>query len=608
MIQLYKKGNTNYDQNGDIVLTPTKCLLDSTLNGDWLGSMEHPLDEKGRWKLISDDAVIKVPASGGSKQLYRIVNYDIDDNKGVTCDLEHIFYDSMDDCWIDDKRPTDTNGQGALDSIITNSKYTGSSDILRLSTAYYVDKNLMEALNGSDENSFISRWGGEIYFDNFHVSVNNRVGSDRNVEIRYGKNMNGMHISTDMRDIVTRIKPKAYNGHTMTNNGVVDSPNLDKYRIVHKKAMEFSNIKMREDAQEDDEKNGIIVCDTQEQLDAALQNASQEQFELGIDAPTVSGEINIFLLQNSKEYEDVKELEQVCLGDTVHCRNKRIDVVSETRVVRLIWDAILKKVNYVEIGELSYNYFDDVDSVKTAVEKVINVETNTVIAEKVQGVISAANAMLMAQKDRANKTEVKAILMQDTDPESPSYGALCLGTQGLMLAMERTEDGSDWKWGTAIDYRSIHAEYIIAGILSDLNGTFYLNMETGELVMNDGTFKGVLNTAKDVGIGNWLYLGTQATDGNFSASGITVGPVGSGTDNKPVINMWGNINNGSGSINIVPFSRDDSCSIFLTRSGNDKSIQIRTPVLTINGKGGLTGTYRVENSLTVEKGIVTGVN
>ena len=608
MIQLYKKGNTNYDQNGDIVLTPTKCLLDSTLNGDWLGSMEHPLDEDGKWKLIQDDAVIKAPASDGTEQLYRIVNYDVDDNKGVTCDLEHIFYDSMDDCWIDDKRPTNTNGQGALNSIITNPKYSGSSNIVRISTAYYVDKNLMEALNGSDENSFISRWGGEIYFDNFHVSVNNRVGADRNVEIRYGKNINGMHISTDMRDIVTRIKPKAYNGHTMTDNGVVDSPNINKYRIVHKKAMEFSNIKMREDAQEDDEANGIIVCDTQEQLDAALQKASQEQFELGIDAPAISGEINVFLLQNAKEYEDVKELEKVSLGDTVHCRNKRIDVVSETRVVRLVWDAILKKVNSVEIGELSYNYFDDVDSVKTAVEKVINVETHTVIAEKVQGVISAANAMLMAQKDRANKTEVKAILMQDTDPESPSYGALCLGTQGLMLAMERTEDGSDWKWGTAIDYRSIHAEYIIAGILSDLNGTFYLNMETGELVMNDGTFKGVLNTAKDVGIGNWLYLGTQATDGNFSASGITVGPVGSGTDNKPVINMWGNINNGSGSINIVPFSGDDSCSIFLTRSGNDKSIQIRTPVLTINGKGGLTGTYRVENSLTVEKGLVTGVD
>jgi phage minor structural protein len=608
MIQLYKKGNTNYDQNGDITLTPIKCLLDSTLNGDWLGSMEHPLDEKGRWKWISDDAVIKVPASDGTKQLYRIVNYDIDDNKGVTCDLEHIFYDSMDDCWIDDKRPTDTNGQGALNSIITNSKYTGSSDILRLSTAYYVDKNLMEALNGSDENSFISRWGGEIYFDNFHVSVNNRVGSDRNVEIRYGKNMNGMHISTDMRDIVTRIKPKAYNGHTMTNNGVVDSPNLDKYRIVHKKAIEFSNIKMREDAQEDDEENGIIVCDTQEQLDVALQNAAQEQFELGIDAPTVSGEINVFLLQNSKEYEDVKELEQVCLGDTVHCRNKRIDVVSETRVVHLIWDAILKKVNFVEIGELSYNYFDDVDSVKTAVEKVINVETNTVIAEKVQGVISAANAMLMAQKDRANKTEVKAILMQDTDPESPSYGALCLGTQGLMLAMERTEDGSDWKWGTAIDYRSIHADYIITGILSDLNGTFYLNMETGELVMNDGEFKGILNTYKDVGIGNWLYLGTQATDGNFSASGITVGPLDSGTDNKPVINMWGNIKNGSGSINIVPFSGDDGCGIFITRNGSNNSIQLKGKTLTINGKSGLTGTYQVENSLTVEKGLVTGVD
>ena len=47
----------------------------------------------------------------------------------------------------------------------------------------------MEALNSNQDNSFINRWGGEILFDNYEIIVNSRVGEDRGVEIRYGKNI-----------------------------------------------------------------------------------------------------------------------------------------------------------------------------------------------------------------------------------------------------------------------------------------------------------------------------------------------------------------------------------------------------------------------------------
>lgn len=36
---------------------------------------------------------------------------------------------------------------------------------------------------------FLQRWGGEILYDNYKVIVNHRIGQDRGVEIRYGKNM-----------------------------------------------------------------------------------------------------------------------------------------------------------------------------------------------------------------------------------------------------------------------------------------------------------------------------------------------------------------------------------------------------------------------------------
>ena len=69
-------------------------------------------------------------------------------------------------------RPTNVNGQQALNQMLApNPKYSGESDIKLETTAYYQDKNFLEALNGNEENSFLNRWGGEILFDNFKVFV-----------------------------------------------------------------------------------------------------------------------------------------------------------------------------------------------------------------------------------------------------------------------------------------------------------------------------------------------------------------------------------------------------------------------------------------------------
>ena len=50
----------------------------------------------------------------------------------------------------------------------------------------------------------------------------------------------------------------------------------------------------------------------------------------------------------------------------------------------------------------------------------------------------------MCIRDRssiAKKQEVRAILFEDLDPDSPTFGAMCLGTLGFEIAGERTADG-----------------------------------------------------------------------------------------------------------------------------------------------------------------------
>ena len=273
MIQVYSPGNTDFEHNGDMTLFPTEAIVHPILNGEWEVNLEHPIDQEGRWKYIVEEAVVKMPSFNGD-QLFRVKKKEKSDS-GVTAELQPIFMDAKDDCFLLDVRPTDKTGQQALDIMTApNKKYKASSNISLVSTAYYQTKNLIEAINGEDENAFINRWGGEVIFDNYTVIVNERAGEDYGVEVLYGKNIkeDGFSEEIDMRDIVTRIVPKAYNGHMIEGDEPwIDSPLIDKYPTIRFGVMEFEDIKMREDAQDGDEDDGIIVCDTQEELRTALK-------------------------------------------------------------------------------------------------------------------------------------------------------------------------------------------------------------------------------------------------------------------------------------------------------------------------------------------------
>ena len=110
------------------------------------------------------------------------------------------------------------------------------------------------------------------------------------VEIRYGKNMDGLTFSVNMSDVVTRIIPVAYNGRTMSGDAPwVDSENIDKYAKKYIREVTFEDVKLAEDASDGDEDNGIIVCEDQAALNAALTQKCEDMYESGADLPAVTG-------------------------------------------------------------------------------------------------------------------------------------------------------------------------------------------------------------------------------------------------------------------------------------------------------------------------------
>lgn len=493
MIQIYKAFNKDQTRNGDMVLMPSAATTHAVLNGSWSAELTHPIDPEGRWKYIEEEAIVEMPSFNG-KQLYRIRSKKKTAST-VQATMEPVFFDSIDDCWLEDVRPTNKTGQEALDIMLeSNPKYSAQSDIDKLGTAYYEYQNFMEALNSNQDNSFINRWGGEILFDNYEIIVNSRVGEDRGVEIRYGKNIKKDGISEEVStgNIVTRIYPKAYNGYKMSGKGYVDSPLLKKYPTVKTTTMTFSDVKMAEDAQEGDEEKGIIICNSQDELDQALKMKCENQYSNGLDKPSVTISVDMVLMENTEEYKQHRKLEEMSLGDTVHCRNARLGIVTDARVIELKYNSILKRVESVVIGDYSYNYFNNVSSTVNRVQSAIRSD-GTVIAEQVYGAINTLNAFLHAQSTAAKRTDSVAYLIEDLDQNSELYGAMEAGTQGLRLAKER-KDG-EWIWRTAVTAAGIIADLIVTGKIQDRLGKSYWDLDNGKMLLS-GIFQQITDNGK----------------------------------------------------------------------------------------------------------------
>ena len=512
MIQVYCAGNTNYENNGDIVLLPTSCQLSCGINDTWELAMEHPVDFEGRWKYLDAGAVLAVPTFQSEKQLFRITKCERNEST-VSATAYPIFFDSANDCFLMDTRPTDKDGQEALDILTSGSKYSAESNITTHGTAYFVRRNLMDAINGEADPTFIGVWGGEILFDNYKVIINTQIGTDNGLEIRYGKNMNGLQYSVDMSEVVTRIIPVAYNGYMMDGNTPwIDSENIEKYPVICTREVKFEDVKMAEDASESEEETSDIICNTQAELNVALTQKCQDMYSAGADLPSVTINVNLIDLEHTEQYKDFSGLVSVGLGDTVHCYNNKLDLSTDARVIQLKWDCIRNQASELTLGNYEYNYFSSLTSSMQAVSQVIG-PGNTVMADRVQGILNAMTTQFRAQKNIAQAQDVRAMLFEDLDPTSPTFGAMCLGTQGLQIAHERNATNSDWEWGTAINFKTVNANQILTGKISSRTGAVYFDLDAnngeGELAASilKGVEEGSTTTAK-IGIGTYSGGGT----------------------------------------------------------------------------------------------------
>lgn len=337
--------------NGDYILDSIviSCTTkENLITGDYITDLNVFIDEKGLYKEIQEEAILKLKMDYGD-EIFEISKV----TKGKTnvkAIARQITIQRTLDMWLTDVRPTDKGGQSALSILKNNSigmkDIEFFSDIDTINTAYYMDMSVYTALHNCDQ-SFMNRWGGEILRRGYTVTINKRIGADRGVQIRSGKNLTGFESKTDMDKVVTRIVAKGFD--TIRTKNFIDSPLINKYSSIKTKEIKYNNVKVK------NQNNPEEGFNTLEEAQAELERLAKLEFSQNhIDKLRAEYNINYIQLEKTEEYKNFVQAERTYLGDTINVFEDKHNINIHVRCIEKSYD--VKKTKSFIYETYKYRY------------------------------------------------------------------------------------------------------------------------------------------------------------------------------------------------------------------------------------------------------------
>lgn len=535
-IRVYEFNQTSFNNNGICTLFPKSAVITRDLNEyKYYLDLTHPIDETGKWKEITQDRIIVA-----NEQPFRI-KFVQKTSREIVAYCEQIFFD-LNNNFIEDTNIKGKNGNTALNQILSNTNYahpfSGTSNIQITNNSRLVRKNVLSAIIGDNENSFVNRWGGELDIDGFTFKINTRIGRNNGYKVEYSKNMTGINAKFDMRNVVTKIRPVGFDGIKLEEL-FVDSPFINSYAMPIIREYKYEDVKWKGSPNYQAPLNGEDdgAYETLAEAQAELKRRALAEFsENEVDLPTVNYNVNFVELSNTDEYANYQALSSINIGDDVVIRHKILDINIPARCTAYKYNCLTCNFDEITLGHYNKNFFtdvknamNDVDSVKSTLQELpkqlndILQQSKEYVTDFINGgfggyVYYTPNAIYILDNPDVNVAKNVAVF---------NMNGLGFSNDGINGTFETaiTRDGhivADF-----IDTGVLTADIIKAGILESKNGKSWLDMSTGEFNFGDkvkyenGKFEIIVESSD----GGNTSLGDELSNMNNKIDSITHAPM-----------------------------------------------------------------------------------
>ena len=343
-------------------------------------------------------------------------------------------------------------------------------------------------LLGGQQNSLLDVYGtGDYEFDKFMVRLYTNRGADTGVQVRYGKNLIDLKddlseetsynavvpywLSADGELVTLDEKLLIYNGAIykttyLTDHELVilrtetDEPIEVRYRVINAVPLDMS------DAFEE--------APTQEQLRQAATSRFESSYAW---LPSHNISIDFVQLWQTEEYKEYAPLQRVRLCDTVSVYYPKLGVEAvKEKVIKTVFNVLLDRYDSIELGTLQTTLAQAIkgDVESTLLEEVPKRSELEGMFDLIRG---GLGGYVYLKPNAAGKPE--EILIMDQPEINDAVNIIRMNKNGIGFSQNGYNGPFNSAW--TID-GTFYADWIKAGIISDVAGKNSWNMDTGYLV------------------------------------------------------------------------------------------------------------------------------
>jgi len=476
------------------------------VNGEYEFSMKYPVTGEHYGELAINYFVTAIPDNLTPAQPFRIYRITKPLNGVVTVYARHISYDMS-------GIVVEPFSAGSLTEAVTvlPTKCTPASPVtIQTDRTVATGITLSEPrtlwkLLGGQAGSFLDVYGGEWDFNGLTATLKTRLGSDRGVEIRYGKNMTALEQDATIEATYAGVYPYWYDEESGT---VVILP--EKYVNVSGSLVT----------------GRVLLLDLSGDFDDAPTVAQlRTRAEQYIAANSVGSAKTSWKVSFQSLEEENRALESVMLGDTLKVKYSALGVDATSRVVKVEFDGLKERYKTVTIGRVKQNLAaiivgnnqetqEKIDaSAKSAYERAVDAATESIRngAGTFRLIYNGDNLQEIVSLDNADIALAESVWRWNNGGFGHSADGYN-GTYTLALLPDGSINAGVITTGT------LNANIIRAGILQDALGLNSWNLETGAFTITKGTIHITTESASnDLIVLRFGTLATTITPEEFAA-------------------------------------------------------------------------------------------
>lgn len=505
MLKIFNATDTLYSSNGDKILIPSYQHIIKQDNKEFYIECELPLTYIN--DITSNRILVSNTPQG--EQAFRITDIEQRKHK-IKVKAWHISYDSknyvIQDSYVVDK---DCNGAiNHLNSATDNtSPFTVSSNITRVASYRCVRKSLWEAWQ-----VLLERYGGHLVRNNYNVAINESIGQDNGVVVRYAKNLKDITVSYDWNSVATKLMPVGRDGLLLPEVWLTSSI---EYDIPYSKVVSF-NQNINEDDFKDD--NGVIDTNAYNQ---ALIDDLRSQGSNYLNDNSIP-KVNYTLNANLEKITDV--------GDIIEVIDERLGVNIMTSLISFDYDCILNKYVQLEFGNFQKTLTNLMTTIQTTAEEVAT-ETSDITRVYLESELKQATDRIWGTLGNSYVIyEGDKILVVDTLPKENATNVIMINAGGIGFSNSGISGtfNSAWTIDNKLDMSQINVLNLTASMIN--GGTLRLGNalnQNGVLEVYDEANSLIAELNKD---GLKMY----SQDGGYLLINTTVGFSGYDRNNNRV--------------------------------------------------------------------------